>query len=85
MSNLFARSIAKLVGAPTPIKIPIFAINAFCTSSKLSLPEHVKNWLEGFNNFLLRIKPINLSKALCLPTSSFIAITFPLSENNPLA
>ncbi len=46
MLKRFAKSIARLVGAPTPIKTPIFDINAFCTNSKFSLPEHVKNWLE---------------------------------------
>ena len=85
MSNLFARSIARLVGAPTPINKPILVIKTFWTNSKFRRPEHVINWSFGSRWLFTSESPINLSKALCLPTSSLREIKLPFDENNPLA
>ena len=85
MSNLFARSIARLVGAPTPIINPILVIKTFWTNSKFRRPEHVINWSSGFRKPFNNESPINLSKALCLPTSSFNDSKSPLDEKSPLA
>ena len=85
MSNLFAKSMARLVGAPTPIIIPISVIKTFWTNSKLSLPEHVINWDFGSSLPFFKVQPISLSKALCLPTSSLKSISSPLELKRPLA
>ena len=76
---------ARLVGAPTPAIRPILDISAFCTNSKFNLPEHAINWERLSINFFLWTCPISLSRALCLPTSSLIAKTSPLSLINELA
>ena len=76
---------ARLVGAPTPIIIPIFVIKTFWTSSKFKRPEQVINCSLGLRSLFFKILPTNLSKALCLPTSSLIATNLPLLANNPLA
>ena len=55
MSKRLARSMARLVGAPTPAITPIFAINPFCTNSKFNLPEHAMNCFCGFNRLLVII------------------------------
>jgi len=68
--NLLARSIARLVGAPTPAIRPILDISPFWINSKFNLPEHAINWEWLSIIFFLCEWPISLSKALCLPTSS---------------
>ena len=85
MLKRFAKSIARLVGAPTPTIKPILDINAFWTNSKLSLPEQAINWFSGLMILFFNACPINLSKALCLPTSSRIATTSPLLSISALA
>ena len=76
---------ARLVGAPTPIIIPISVIKTFWTNSKFNLPEHVINCVFGFNWLFFKVFPISLSRALCLPTSSLTLISFPSLSNKPLA
>ena len=83
--NLLARSITRLVGAPTPAIRPILDINPFWINSKFNLPEHAINWEWLSISFFLCVWPISLSKALCLPTSSLVAITFPSLSISALA
>ena len=84
MSKRFAKSIARLVGAPTPTITPILDINPFWISSKFNLPEQAINCERLLSNFFFCTWPINLSRALCLPTSSLMAITFPVLSINAL-
>ena len=85
ISNFFAKSSANEVGAPIPTIIPILDITAFCMMSNPKRPEHITNCSSGFNISLHLTWPINLSSALCLPTSSAKWRTLPLSVNKALA
>ena len=63
----------------------MFDINPFWISSKFNLPEHAINWEWLSISLFFWTWPINLSRALCLPTSSLVAITFPLLSISALA
>ena len=85
MSKRFAKSIARLVGAPTPIISPILDIKLFWTNSKFNLPEHAINCFFASIRLFFWVYPISLSNALCRPTSSLVAITFPEPSIKELA
>ena len=73
MSFSSANATAKLEGAPTAASIGMPAIDAFCTNSKLLLPLTDKTESDNGNRLFCIAQPINLSSALCHPTSSRIA------------
>ena len=71
MSNLFAKSIARLVGAPTPSLYLYLSLEPFELIQNLAFQNMLEIETLSELIFLLKTYPISLSKALCRPTSSF--------------
>ena len=77
MPNSSAKSMAKRDGAPTAAIILIPAVADFCTNSKEILPLSINIFSDS--GTLAICCPINFSKALRRPASSFKSMSCPLN------